>query len=112
MNEFITEDVNVLIQHLNYIAIKRNLKITFSVSFDLINHKEKQMIELQFNYLMHDAKSSKAVVTSTITLPYDQYLDEKDEIIKAGNFHLYNEILLHTSFEPELNNINDKYKWN
>lgn len=33
-------------------------------------------------------------------------------MIYWANYYLYEDILIHTSFESELNNKNDKYKWN
>ena len=68
---------------------------------------------LKLNYLFHKNKEESALIVSrSITVPYDQYLEEKDKIIESLNHFLYEDILTHTSFEPELNNKNDKYKWN
>ena len=48
---------------------------------------------------------------SIITI--DEFIDNKDLYINAGNDRLYNEILIHTSFEPDYNNEElNKYKWN
>ena len=52
------------------------------------------------------------IVTRSITLPYDQYLDEKDKVVKSINSLLFEDILVYTQFEPELNNLNETYKWN
>ena len=52
------------------------------------------------------------IVSSSVKAPYDQYLDDKDNMIYWANYYLYEDILTHTSFENELNNKNDKYRWN
>ena len=112
MNEFISEEVITLIRHINNISIKRGLSYIVSISHDLINHKSTEEIELKFNYLLHEGDKTTVIVSSSIKVPYDQYLDDKDNMIYWANYYLYEDILIHTSFESELNNKNDKYKWN
>ena len=112
MNEFILNDVKVLIDHINNIAIKRGLPYIVSVNHDLINYKSTEEIELKFNYLLHEGDKTAVIVSSSVKAPYDQYLDDKENMIYWANFYLYEDILTHTSFEQELNNKNDKYRWN
>lgn len=112
MNEFILEDVKTLIKHINNIAIKRGLPYIVSVNHDLINYKSTEEIELKFNYLLHEGDKTAVIVSSSVKAPYDQYLDDKENMIYWANFYLYEDILTHTSFEQELNNKNDKYRWN
>ena len=65
------------------------------------------------NYLLiEENKNPSIIVSSSITVPYNQYLDDKENIIYWLNEFLYDDILTHTIFEKELNNKNDKYKWN
>ena len=110
--EFISEDVKTLIKHINNIAIKRGLPYIVSINHDLINHKSTEEIELKFNYLLHEGDKTAVIVSSSVKAPYDQYLDDQYNIIYWGNYYLYEDILTHTSFENELNNKNDKYRWN
>lgn len=111
--EFISEDVMTLIKHINNISIKRGLPYIVSVNHDLINHKATEEIELKFNYLLHDDKNnSKIIISSSVKAPYNQYLDDKENMLYWANYYLYEDILTHTSFENELNEKNDKYKWN
>ena len=112
MNEFILEDVKTLIKHINNIAIKRGLPYIVSVNHDLINYKSTEEIELRFNYLLHEGDKTAVIVSSSVKAPYDQYLDDKENMIYWANYYLYEDILTHTSFEQELNNKNDKYRWN
>ena len=112
MNEFILEDVKTLIRHINNIAIKRGLPYIVSVNHDLINYKSTEEIELKFNYLLHEGDKTAVIVSSSVKAPYDQYLDDKENMIYWANYYLYEDILTHTSFENELNNKNDKYRWN
>lgn len=113
MDEFILDDVKTLIKHINGISSKRGLPYRVSVNTDLINDKEKCSITINCNYLLlEEKKNPSIIVSSSITVPYDQYLDDKDNIIYWLNEFLYDDILTHTSFEQELNNKNDKYKWN
>ena len=109
---FLTEDIKTLIKHINNIAIKRGLPYIVSVNNDLINHKSTEEIELKFNYLLHEGDKTAVIVSSSVKAPYDQYLDDKDNMIYWANYYLYEDILTHTSFENELNNKNDKYRWN
>lgn len=113
-NEFITNDVKVLIQHINQMANTEDADMILSVNCNLINHKAKGNIELNYNYLMHtkDSEEAKVITSISITVPYDQYLDQKEQIINAANDHLYKDILRYTNFEPENNNEYEKYKWN
>ena len=112
MNEFISEDVKTLIKHINNIAIKRGLPYIVSINHDLINHKSTEEIELKFNYLLHNEDKTAVIVSSSVRAPYNQYLDDKENMIYWANYYLYEDILTHTSFENELNDKNDKYKWN
>ena len=109
---FLTEDVITLIKHINNIAIKRGLPYIVSINHDLINHKSTGEVELKFNYLLHEGDKTAVIVSSSVKAPYDQYLDDKDNMIYWANYYLYEDILTHTSFENELNNKNDKYRWN
>jgi hypothetical protein len=114
MEEFITEDIKTLIKHINSICIKRNLPYLTSVRYDLITHIDKGEIELKYDYYLcnRGEEEDNIIISSSLMVPFDQYLDEKEKIIYWSNQQLYQEILTHTTFEPELNNINDKYKWN
>lgn len=109
MNEFILNDVKVLIDHINNICIKRNLNQKVNVKYDVINHTDKELIELQYTYYI---EPEKTIFSFSIKTPYNQYLDEQNKIIEWANYYLYEDIILSTSFEPELTNINEKYKWN
>ena len=109
---FLTEDIKTLIKHINNIAIKRGLPYIVSVNNDLINHKSTEEIELKFNYLLHEGDKTAVIVSSSVRAPYNQYLDDKENMIYWANYYLYEDILTHTSFENELNDKNDKYKWN
>lgn len=113
MNEFINNDVKVLIEHINDIASHRGIPHYVSADVDFINHKSKGVIELVYKYYLHMGKEEpKIIFTFSIKAGYDQYLDDKENMIHWANYYFYNDILLRTSFEPELNNENEKYKWN
>ena len=113
MNEFILDNVKTLIKHINNISIRRGLPYKVTINTDFINDKNNETIRIDCNYLLiEDGKDPGIIVSSSITVPYDQYLDDKDNIIYWLNEFLYEDILTHTSFEQELNNKNDKYRWN
>ena len=107
----ITQDVKTLIEHINYIASNNGLAYYVSATSDLITIKDK--IKLKLHYLLHTSSEEPTlIVTSTIEVPCDKYLDEKDNIVEGLNYHFYNQILTHTEFQSKQNNIDDKYKWN
>ena len=113
MNEFVLDNVKILIKHINGISLKRGLPYKVTVNTDLINNKELETITLSCNNLLiEENKNPSIIVSSSITVPYNQYLDDKENIIYWLNEFLYDDILTHTIFEQELNNKNDKYKWN
>lgn len=111
--EMITEELKTLLYHINVITFRRKLPYKVNVNWDIINKIKTEEIEISYNYLLiTEDKDPSIIVTRSIVVPYDQYLDEKDKIIKAINSMLYEDILIYTQFEPEQNNINEIYKWN
>ena len=113
MEDFITEDVKTLIKHINAIAFKRKLNYVVGVHCDLINHRTRGEMELKHNYMLHsEVGDDKLIISSSISVPYDQYIDDKENLLHWANHYFYQSILTHTSFEPELTEENSKYKWN
>lgn len=114
MDNFIQADLQILLYYINRIASHRGLPYTVSISNDLINKTKTDEIQIVFNYLLHEkgVEESKIITTRSLTIPYNQYIDEKEDIINHMNQLTYEDVLIHTQFETQVVDKDEKYKWN
>ena len=110
--DLISEEVKTLISHINSIMKKRNILSIAYATGDYIITEEG--VQFNFIYKLRDPYGKINIIFNLEHLiSIDNFIDKKEFYIEAGNERLYDEILIHTSFEPDYNNEElNKYKWN
>ena len=108
----INQDVQTLVDHINSIMKRRKLQTT---SYAIGDYKLlDESIQLYFAYKFRNELGDLTTIFELgHNISIDEFIDNKEFYIEAGNERLYDEILIHTSFEPDYNNEQlNKYKWN
>lgn len=108
----ISEEVKTLISHINLIINKRQLTNTVYAigTYDIY----EDIVKFNFMYKIIDYLGNENIIFNLEhIISVDDFIDKREFYISAGNDRLYDEILIHTSFEPNYNNEElNKYKWN
>lgn len=108
MEDLITKDVLVLIGHINYLCSSMGVEVFPDIKIEMA----PESILIRASYMMKDSDRTVTICKREISVPHDDYLDNKEMVIKSINYHLYNDILIYTQFDKQTQTIDDKYKWN
>ena len=110
--DLISQEIKTLVSHINSIMKRRQLTNTVYVTGDYSIGEEG--VQFNFIYKIRDYSGKDNIIFNlTHTISIDDFIDKREFYIEAGNDRLYDEILIHTSFEPNYNNEElNKYKWN
>lgn len=106
------QDVQTLVDHINSIMKKRQLQNTAYATGDYIIEDDGVMIHFVYK-IRNGSGDLNTIFELGYKISIDEFIDKKEYYVEAGNERLYDEILIHTSFEPDYNNEElNKYKWN
>ena len=108
----ISEEVGTLVMHINRIMYNRNILNTAYATGDYTILDDG--VQFNFIYKIRDSYGNMNIIFNLGNkISIDEFIDRREFYIEAGNERLYDEILIHTSFEPDYNNEQlNKYKWN
>ena len=108
----VSEEVQTLVSHINSIMKRRQLTNTV---YAIADYNIKDLgVTFNFIYKIREQSGKDNIIFNLEhTISIDEFIDKREFYIEAGNERLYDEILIHTSFEPNLENEElNKYKWN